>query len=197
MFNGNHVRLLRRERNYSLSDLGQKAGISASYLSEIERGSKRPSLKTIEKIARGLNVSTRKLINSPDELFRSGAVATGNTLPEKFLRIREEHGLNQVQLARKAGLSPGLIGQLEQGKVQPSLQTIEKIAQALEISPCYFIADEEELQQLLSVLTPEIRALLMEPQVQSALRVLCQCNEKEFRLILDFAKLLKGYKLSE
>ncbi len=197
MFNGSQVRKLREERNYSLSFLANQAGISTSYLSEIERGCKSPSLKTIEKISRVLNVSSREFVQPPDRAKKPHVKTSNSSLGEKFSRVRQEYGLSQAQLARKAGLSPGLIGQLEQGKVQPSLQTVEKVSEALEISPCFFVSDDDELQQLLYLMTPEMRSLLMEPQVLSALRILCQCNTKEFSLVLDFIKLLKQHNLSD
>ncbi|RQD76121.1 MAG: helix-turn-helix domain-containing protein [Candidatus Syntrophonatronum acetioxidans] len=248
MLKGDHIRKLRCERNYSLKELAQKAGISVSYLSEIERDRKKPSLKTLEKISEALNVSTREFINrgksqeivlgerirayreekglSLKELSKladisysylceieKGAVNPSistlrkvaqslevspksllsplNSLGNKLTNLREEQELNQAQLAKKTGLSPGLIGQIEKGKAQPSLQTLEKIARVLKVSPCFFIVEEESLQETLGMLRPEIRALLMEPEILSTLKMLRQCSEKEFRLIMDFIKLIK------
>lgn len=254
MFKGEQIRKLREERNYSLEELARKGGISVSYLSEIERGNKRPSLATIEKLSAALNVSSREFMDQKNEegiilgerirahreekgltlkeiaqitgisysylceiekglvlpsirslrKIASGLnvplkdlMSPGTSLGAKLAKIREEQGLNQSQLAKKAGLSPGLIGQIEKGKIQPSLQTVEKLASALEISPCYFIVEEDGLQELLNLLTPEVRTLLLDKKVQSVLRMLRQCNEKEFRFILDFIKMLKQANLCE
>lgn len=254
MFKGEQIRKLREERNYSLEELARKGGISVSYLSEIERGNKRPSLATIEKLSAALNVSSREFMDQKNEegiilgerirahreekgltlkeiaqitgisysylceiekglvlpsirslrKIASGLnvplkdlMSPGTSLGAKLTKIREEQGLNQSQLAKKAGLSPGLIGQIEKGKIQPSLQTVEKLASALEISPCYFIVEEDGLQELLNLLTPEVRTLLLDKKVQSVLRMLRQCNEKEFRFILDFIKMLKQANLCE
>ncbi|NLA26746.1 MAG: helix-turn-helix transcriptional regulator, partial [Firmicutes bacterium] len=62
MFKGERVRELRAERNLTLGELAGKGGISLSYLSELERGSKKPSLATIEKLSAALNVSPREFI---------------------------------------------------------------------------------------------------------------------------------------
>lgn len=255
MFKGEQVRKLREERSYSLEELARKGGISVSYLSEIERGSKKPSLTTIAKLATALNVSTKELLDASDreaglilgERIRAYREEKGLSLQElstladisysylceiekgvvlpsirslrkiasglkislknlmsssvslgaKLASLRKEQGLKQAELARKSGLSPGLIGQIEKGKVEPSLKTVEKIASALEISPCYFIVEEDDLQELLSLLSPEVRTMLLQPEVRSVLRMLRQCNEKEFRFILDFIKLLKQTNLCE
>ena len=50
---------------------------------------------------------------------------------------------------------------------------------------------------MLSLLSADVRALLMEPKVLSVLRMLRQCNEKEFRFVLDFIKLLKRSNLCD
>lgn len=253
MFRGNQIRKLREERKYSLAELAGKAGISVSYLSEIERGSKKPSLKTLEKLSKALNVPSRELVKEDPKplglgerirLFREkkgiglselaaraelsysyiceierGLVSPSikalkkiasclnvpvgriinpdGSLGAKLSAVREEQGLNKAQLARKAGLSPGLIGQIEKGKVQPSLHTLEKLSGALGVSPCFFLTEDNGLEEMLHLFTPEVRKLLLEPQVQSVLKMLCQCNEKEFLFVLEFIKLLKQSRLLE
>ncbi len=48
---------------------------------------------------------------------------------------REKKGLSQAALARRAGVSQGLIWQLEHGLKQPSISVLTKIAKALDLSP--------------------------------------------------------------
>ncbi|MBE3581885.1 MAG: transcriptional regulator [Thermoanaerobacteraceae bacterium] len=245
---GPKIRQLREERGYSLQDLARRAELSVSYLSEIERGTKKPSLKTLERIAGALNVPREQLVEadpprgldlgqrlrllrekaglsltqfaskvniSPSylsEIERGNvypAVDTikrlaeglkvplsvlwgqGETLGQKLRLAREEQGLTQAELAKAAGVSAGLVGQIEQGKVQPSLKTLEKLGAVLGISPCYFIADDTGVEEILHQLSAEVRCLLMDPKVQSILRMVCNCTEKELRFILNFIQLYK------
>lgn len=246
---GERIRALREERGYSLADFAQKAGISVSYLSEIERGAKKPSLQTMERIARALNVSKAELVQlsysskglnlgerlrllrqdrgltlaeaaeeagiSPSYLSEiergavypstqtlkrladslgvpvSALVGEGGLLGAKLREAREQQGLTQAELAREAGVSPGLIGQIEHGRVQPSLETVEKIAKVLGVSPCYFILDDADVENMLRFMGPDLRALLAEPKVQAVLRLICNCTEEELRFILEFIKLYK------
>jgi len=176
---GEKIRLLREEKNLKLADLGEKVGISVSYLSEIERGNVYPSVKTINKLTDVLDVSVSSL------------VGTGGALGGKLKQVRAEQGLTQSQLADAAGVSPGLIGQIEHGRVQPSLQTIEKIASVLGTSPCYFIVDDAGSEEMLQLMSTEVRELLQDSNVQSILRMACNCTERELRFILDFIKLYK------
>ena len=56
---GKRLRELRKERGLTLAQLGQRAGLSASYLSQIERGVTMPSLATLTTIASALDVEVR------------------------------------------------------------------------------------------------------------------------------------------
>lgn len=48
-------------------------------------------------------------------------------------RIRKGKKMSQEDLAERAGVSPAYISQLETGKLNPTLVTIEKIVQGLDI----------------------------------------------------------------
>ena len=54
---GANVRRLRLKKGLSRAALARKAGISANYVGTLERGCQNPSLKTLEKIAKGLGCS--------------------------------------------------------------------------------------------------------------------------------------------
>lgn len=58
---------------------------------------------------------------------RAYKVAVGRRLRE----LREEHGLGQAELARRAGLSPAALCLLEQGGSQPLPATQRALAEAL------------------------------------------------------------------
>lgn len=53
---GKRLRTLRRQQHLTLAQLGQRVGLSASYLSQIERGVTMPSLPRLTAIARALGV---------------------------------------------------------------------------------------------------------------------------------------------
>lgn len=50
------LRLLRIANDMSRNELSEKTGLSKSYISEIEHGSKKPSLETIEKYSSALDI---------------------------------------------------------------------------------------------------------------------------------------------
>lgn len=57
MINGSYLRKLRKRSKYTLVQLSQEIGCTASFLSQIERGQKEPSLTTLRKLSEVLNVS--------------------------------------------------------------------------------------------------------------------------------------------
>ncbi len=59
---GENIRLFRKKAGLSLKDLSQKSGISTSFLGNIEKGTRKPTLYTIEKLADTLDVSITSLM---------------------------------------------------------------------------------------------------------------------------------------
>lgn len=59
---GRQIRRQRQMMNMTQERLAEKAGISASFLGHIERGSRKASLETLINIANSLNVGTDKLL---------------------------------------------------------------------------------------------------------------------------------------
>ncbi|MCP9483308.1 XRE family transcriptional regulator [Shimia sp. CNT1-13L.2] len=55
---GSEVRQLRRARQMTLKEVAHASGVSLSHLSAIERGSSKPSIDVVERIAEALGVSS-------------------------------------------------------------------------------------------------------------------------------------------
>lgn len=63
-------------------------------------------------------------------------------LGEKIRLKRNEHGMSMKALADKTGLSPGFISQIERELAEPSITSLRKIADALEVAMFHFFVDE-------------------------------------------------------
>lgn len=57
---------------------------------------------------------------------------------------REKQGLSQLELALRANISQNMINYVETGKRTPSLDTLLKICEALNISPASLFLDTNE-----------------------------------------------------
>ncbi len=58
---GQRVSTLRKQLQISQEELAYKCGFHRTYIGSIERGEKSPTLNTIEKIAKGLNIEIKEL----------------------------------------------------------------------------------------------------------------------------------------
>lgn len=59
----------------------------------------------------------------------------------KYLRRMKE--ISQEELALKAGVNPAYFGQVERGLKCPTVDTLYKIAKAMEVSPAELLRSEE------------------------------------------------------
>ena len=56
------VRLLRQQRNWTQARLGRAAGLTFKFIGQIERGEVSPTLTSLEKLARALQLSVGDLL---------------------------------------------------------------------------------------------------------------------------------------
>lgn len=68
---------------------------------------------------------------------------------ERLRALRELYGLSQRELAKRTGVTNGMISQIEQNRVSPSINTLTKILDGLTISIVdFFNRDEETTHQV-------------------------------------------------
>ncbi|MCB2074431.1 MAG: helix-turn-helix transcriptional regulator [Novosphingobium sp.] len=60
---GRNVRRLREEKGWSQEDYADRAGIHRTYVSDIERGKRNPTVTVVEKLARPLEVEPGRLLD--------------------------------------------------------------------------------------------------------------------------------------
>ena len=58
---GMRIKYLRSLRKWSQEDLALEADINKNYLSDLERGSRNPTVKVVEKIAKAFNITISEL----------------------------------------------------------------------------------------------------------------------------------------
>jgi transcriptional regulator with XRE-family HTH domain len=63
---GENIKRVRKEKKMTQKDLGEIVGISNTYLSDIEIGRTNPSIKTLKRIAKGLEVSYVELLKDTE-----------------------------------------------------------------------------------------------------------------------------------
>lgn len=246
---GNRIREFRLERGLTLEQLADSSGLSASYLSTIERGLKKPSIPVLKSIADALHVSAALLVQDEDDAFtgdklrflREGRglsieelaeiselsatllvkLEQGELRPDfeqlerlaealnftvsffleknnfqtqigiRLKQLRDSQGLTIASLADKAGVSEGLISQIENNYTIPSLDSLERMAESLGTTLHYFLQPHQEIESLISSLGPDLIELLNDHKVQAVLRSIRDFNSNELRYVLNYLQFFK------
>lgn len=115
---GEFIREQRKVGHLSLRKLSDMAGISNPYLSQIERGLRKPSAEILQQIARALEISSETLY------IRAGILEPREGDTDLITEIRRDIWLNEEQKKtlvqiyesfraerKAAGFEPELVGQ--------------------------------------------------------------------------------------
>ena len=66
---GNVIRKIRAEKSLSQEKLSFESGLDRSYISQLECGLRQPSLVTIFQLAKALQISPARIIESVETLY--------------------------------------------------------------------------------------------------------------------------------
>jgi transcriptional regulator with XRE-family HTH domain len=88
---GDFIREQREQAHVSLRQLARLAGVSNPYLSQIERGLRKPSADILQQIAKGLQISAEQLY------LRAGILEARSGAPEVVAAILADTGLAERQ----------------------------------------------------------------------------------------------------
>jgi transcriptional regulator with XRE-family HTH domain len=108
---GDYIRQQRSDNNVSLRQLAKLAGVSNPYLSQIERGLRKPSAEILQQIAKALRISAEALYVQAGILEQregSGVVADA-VLADELLNERQKQVLLEIYDSfrkENAGLAP-------------------------------------------------------------------------------------------
>ena len=60
---GKNIRRLREEQGWSQEDYADRAGIHRTYVSDIERGRRNPTITVVEKLAKPFGIGAGRLLD--------------------------------------------------------------------------------------------------------------------------------------
>ncbi|MGP1369140.1 MAG: helix-turn-helix domain-containing protein [Treponema sp.] len=90
-------------------------------------------------------------------------------------RYRKENKLSQMALAEKCGTSASYIGEIEIGKKFPSVEMVQKFADALNIKPYKLFMEENDIY--VANLSPQKRQRLVEKLQESVEEIISRTGD--------------------
>ncbi|MHB9094387.1 MAG: helix-turn-helix domain-containing protein [Eubacteriales bacterium] len=179
---GDKLRNIRKGRGLSVEDLAELSEIPIEDVRNIEKNVIKPSLAHLEKLSTALNVTIRYFVERNVRVTNLG---------DKIRALREKLEMSQAQLASSSNISPSLVSQIENNVTMPSLETLDRISECLDVETSYFLVDTNSTSQFLSSLSPELVSLLNDPKVQAILTAVRDLEPGELKFLLNFLEFFK------
>ena len=159
---GQRIRDLRVERALTLTELGRRVGVTASALSQIERGKTRPAVSTLASVAAELGVSIDDLINegaTPWSRAERAMIARRQSVEEAAFRAAIAHLATGVTVittlndGKPAGMTASAVTSLSLDPVLLLVCINHKLPthEAIESSRCFVVNVLGEHQQELAL----------------------------------------------
>lgn len=123
---GDYLREQRVATGVSLRQLAEQAGVSNPYLSQIERGLRRPSAEVLQQLAKALRISAEQLYAQAGIVHphsEAGSVELA-ILADPVLTERQKHSLLDVYQAFRAVAEADADGEQPESDTDPALEPI-------------------------------------------------------------------------
>ncbi len=134
---GAFIREQRTTAQISLRGLAAKAGVSNPYLSQVERGLRRPSAEILAQIASGLSISVESL------LVRAGILETA-AAPEVVLAIRADTVLTERQKLSLVDIYSAFRGEAERAAVESAKAPADARMDGRGVDAGHFVAPDAQ-----------------------------------------------------
>lgn len=125
---------LRAKGNWSIAALAEQARVNSRMIRLMEQGQVNVSLDTVDKLARALGVTTSSLLGPKPVARQDGDALIKEVLARNLVSARKALMLTQDTLGQRSGVSMYVIAHIERQARNPSLHTLARLADALDVS---------------------------------------------------------------
>jgi transcriptional regulator with XRE-family HTH domain len=122
-----------------------------------------------------------KASSESDDIGMSDDETTENIFGRRLRAARNERGLEQQQLAERAGLPPSSISHFEKGARKPSFDNLRNLAKSLDVTTEYLLGRVDTMDRV--------------EGAQRLHRHLGNLTESEVKTVEGFIQMLKDGKL--
>ncbi|CAN7673852.1 helix-turn-helix domain-containing protein [Caballeronia sp. LjRoot34] len=131
------MRVRRDKLSLTQEAFGAPLGLDRSAVSRIEKSAPNLSISKAVLIASALKTSVSEMVGGEKSDKTAQQITEG--MATRIRKWRAENGLNQRELAEKVDVDRNRVSAVESGKKNVTLETIERFANALDISPLEFL----------------------------------------------------------
>lgn len=135
----NRLKTLRIKTGLKQKEVADAIGLTSATYNRYEKGTSNPTVGNSLKMAKFFDVSPEYLM-----MGVSSDNDTNMTVGERIKKIREQKGIKQYELAKKAEISVNALINYEKNKRNPPLRAVDKIALALDVTPFYLMYGEND-----------------------------------------------------
>lgn len=163
---------LRKEKGVNQTEIAKGLHISQQAYSQWESGSRSPSQKTLEKLAKFFNVSVSYLLGETS-IRNFSELTTPNeqshapsepTIGERIKSARKEAGLLQEEVAEHFNVSQPAYQAWESGRRNPKKETLQKLADYFNVSYAYLAGVESPLESAEILFKNKVKELELTPE---------------------------------
>lgn len=87
---GKRIRAIRKSRNISQENLAENCGLHPTYIGQIERGEKCPTIDSLNKISEGLNISLSELFGNMENKKANDSLNYADKIYDEVLSLPTE-----------------------------------------------------------------------------------------------------------
>lgn len=125
---------LRAKGNWSIAELAEQSRVNSRMIRLVEAGQVNASLNTVDRLARALGVTTGSLVGAKPVVRPEGDAPIEEVLARNLVSARKALLLTQDKLGQRSGVSMYVIAHIERQARNPSLHTLARLAEALDLS---------------------------------------------------------------
>jgi transcriptional regulator with XRE-family HTH domain len=126
----------RKQQGLSRCGLSVAAGLTNQAVSYIENQDRIPRISTVSRLAQVLGLAPGWLAFGLSASIHPGSTEPA-VLAERLRLVRAARGLSRTSLAEAAVVLAGSIQRIEEGRGAANVETVERLAIALDVSPAW------------------------------------------------------------
>lgn len=145
------LKVLRKKQGLTQNSLSNMLNISQGAYANWESGKRQPSYEILSMLACIFDVSIDFLLSEYIEISKERLLKLKaerekmKVFPKRLKELRKKKKLTQIELGEKVGVKQSAYGKWENGKCEPNLETLLKLASILNTTTSYLLGEKNEV----------------------------------------------------